>query len=355
MPDMDGLEVAERIKAEPSIADVQMIMLTSLGLRGDARKVKKSGVSAYLTKPVRQLDLRSSLLTLIGQGPKHESPQLVTRHSIAEDRRQQLNMHILVVEDNETNQTVVTSMLRKFGCTVELASDGREAVAAFSETSYSLILMDCQMPVMDGYQATAEIRRLEDQKGAINHTPIIALTANALQGDKEKCLTAGMDDYLSKPFKQNEIIKVLEKWSTGGSALFAEDEVAIPVQLSEKEEEASSPIDRTALNTLKELQIEGEPDIIERIIGAYLRSSEPLVSKLRTAVIENDFEIVHNSAHSLKSSSANVGAMTLSEICRELEMNCKEKKHDNAAALISAIETEFVRVKDTLHQEFQST
>jgi CheY-like chemotaxis protein len=213
-------------------------------------------------------------------------------------------MHILVVEDNETNQTVVTSMLRKFGCTVELASDGGEAVAAFSETSYSLILMDCQMPVMDGYQATAEIRRLEDQKETINHTPIIALTANALEGDREK---------------------------------------------------SSSPIDRTVLNTLKELQIEGEPDIIERIIGAYLRSSEPLVSKLRKAVIENDFEVVHNSAHSLKSSSANVGAMTLSEVCEELEMDCKDKKYANAADLISVVETEFVRVKDTLRQEIQST
>ena len=192
MPDMDGLEVAQRIKAEPSITNVQVIMLTSLGLRGDAQKVKKSGISAYLIKPVRQLDLRSSLLTLIGQGSKYESPELVTRHSIAENRRQQLNMHILVVEDNETNQAVVTSMLKKFGCTVEIASNGREAVEAISVTSFSLILMDCQMPVMDGYRATAEIRRLEEKQEVRNHTPIIALTANALEGDREKCIAAGM-------------------------------------------------------------------------------------------------------------------------------------------------------------------
>ena len=355
MPDMDGLEVAQRIKAEPSITNVQVIMLTSLGLRGDAQKVKKSGISAYLIKPVRQLDLRSSLLTLIGQGSKYESPELVTRHSIAENRRQQLNMHILVVEDNETNQAVVTSMLKKFGCTVEIASNGREAVEAISVTSFSLILMDCQMPVMDGYRATAEIRRLEEKQEVRNHTPIIALTANALEGDREKCIAAGMDDYLSKPFKQNEIMIILEKWSTEGSDLFAEDETVIAVQTSESKEEISSPIDQTVIDTLKELQIEGEPDIIERIVSAYLRSSEPLISKLRAAFVGNDFEAVHDSAHSLKSSSANVGAMTLSEICKELEMNCKNTIYDDAADLISSIETEFIRVKDTLLKKIQLT
>lgn len=355
MPDMDGLEVAERIKAEPSIAKVRIIMLTSLGLRGDARKVKKSGISAYLTKPVRQLDLRSSLLTLIGQGSKNESPQLVTRHSIAEDRQQKLNMHILVVEDNETNQIVVTSMLNNLGCTVELASNGKEAVEAISATSYSLILMDCQMPVMDGFQATTEIRHLEDKKGVMNPTPIIALTANALKGDREKCLAAGMDDYISKPFKQDGIRKIIEKWSTGASILLPANESAAAIQRPEKKEEASSPIDQSVLNTLRELQIEGEPDIIEEITDAYLRSSELMVTNLPQAVIDNDFEVVQNSAHSLKSSSANVGALMLSEICKELEMNCKETKYDNAADLVPTIETEFVRVKDALNREDQSS
>ena len=185
--------------------------------------------------------------------------------------------------------------------------------------------------------------------------PCRSLTANALQGDREKCLAAGMDDYLSKPFKQNEIIKVLEKWSTGGSALFAEDEIAIPVQLSEKKEAPSSPIDRTALDSLKEQQIDGEPDIIKKITDAYIRSSEPLVANLRQAVVEKNFEVVHNSAHSLKSSSANVGAVRLSEVCKELEMNCKDTKYDNVTDLVSAIETEFLRVKDTLNREDQSS
>jgi len=162
-----------------------------------------------------------------------------------------------------------------------------------------------------------------------------------------------MDDYLSKPFKQDEIRKILEKWSTDIPAFFAEDEASAAVQRFEKKDEPSSPIDRTVLNTLKELQIEGQPDIIKKIIDAYLRSSEPLVANLRKAVIKDDFEVVHDSAHSLKSSSANVGAVILSEVCKELEMNCKETKYNNAADLVSTIEIEFVRVKDTLNREVQ--
>ena len=350
MPEMDGLEVAQRINGDPEIADVKMIMLTSIGLRGDAQLVKQSGVSAYLTKPTRQSDLYTCLFTVIGEEVEHEAPQLVTRHSIAENRRNQLDIHILVVEDNETNQEVVSSMLKKLGCRVSIASNGKEAVDAVSDSSYNLIFMDCQMPVMDGYQATAEIRRFEDEKEGENYTPIIALTANALEGDREKCLTAGMDDYLSKPFKQDEIRIKIEKWSTGASVLFTEDEAAPSVQRTEKKEEAS-PIDRTVLNALKELQIEGEPDIIKKITDAYLRSSGSLVTNLRQAVIDKNFEVVHNSAHSLRSSSANVGAMKLSEVCKELEMDCKGTKYDNATDLVSAIETEFVRVKDALTRE----
>ena len=353
MPEMDGLEVAQRIKGDPGIAGVKMVMLTSIGLRGDAQLVKQSGVSAYLTKPTRQSDLYTCLFTVIGEDIGHEAPQLVTRHSIAENRRNQLDMHILVVEDNETNQEVVTSMLKKLGCRVRITSNGKEAVDAISGSSYDLILMDCQMPVMDGYQATSEIRRFEDKKEGDNYTPIIALTANALEGDKEKCLTAGMDDYLSKPFKQDEIRKILEKWSTDIPAFFAEDEASAAVQRFEKKDEPSSPIDRTVLDTLKELQIEGQPDIIKKIIDAYLRSSEPLVANLRKAVIKDDFEVVHDSAHSLKSSSANVGAVILSEVCKELEMNCRETKYNNAADLVSTIEIEFLRVKDTLNREVQ--
>ena len=348
MPDMDGLEVAQKIKTDPAIANVQMIMLTSIGLPGDAQKVKKSGISAYLTKPVRQSDLYSSLVKILAKKTTHETPQLITRHTIAEDRRH-LDMHVLVAEDNATNQEVVVAMLQKTGCRVNLASNGQEAVHAATEKSYDLIFMDCQMPVMDGYRATAAIRRMEEKQDLKNHIPIIALTANALEGDREKCLAAGMDDYISKPFKQDEILTIFEHWSNSKPPESTKNKT---IEQPKKEGEMSSlPIDQNALSTIRDLQIEGQPDILDRIINAYLSSSDLLVAGLQEALSVNDLEVLQNSAHSLKSSSANVGAVKLSEISKELEMGCRNKTLTNAAGLISAIEAEFIRVKDALSKE----
>ena len=224
------------------------------------------------------------------------------------------------------------------------------------------------MPVMDGYKATAEIRRMEERNDKEHRIPIIALTANALEGDKEKCLSAGMDDYLSKPFKQDEIIKILENWSSGRLARFDEErhshaarvergDSAQPIKEQEEEERepVSQPIDLSVLKALKDLQIDGKPDILVEVINAYLSSSEPLVLDLQQKLAENNLPGLQVAAHSLKSGSANVGAITLSEICRELEMNCKNKTFYNTAERIAAIEKEYVRVKDMLAKEITST
>ncbi len=355
MPSMDGLEVAHQIQSDSKICDVKMVMLTSIGLRGDTQLVKQSDISAYLTKPTRQSDLYASLVTVIGEEIECEVPQLVSHYSIAENRRNQLDIHVLVVEDNQTNQEVVASILKKLRYRVSIASNGKEAVEAVSENSYNLIFMDCQMPVMDGYQATAYIRSLEDAKGGENYTPIIALTANALEGDREKCLTAGMDDYLTKPFKQEEIRKKIDKWSTVASSLIPETEDTHIPQPPVKKKEESSPVDSTVLDGLRVLQIEGQPDIIKKITDTYLRSSEVLVTTLRQAVINRNFAVVQNSAHTLKSSSAQVGGMKLSELCAELEINCKETKYHNVESLASAIEAEFMRVKNALNMENKSS
>jgi len=364
MPDMDGLQVARRIKSDPKTVDVKMIILTSIGLRGDAQMVKKTGISAYLTKPIRQSDLYSSLLAVISQNAKQEDPQLVTRHSVAEDRRLVVDMHILVVEDNETNQEVARAMLEKIGCRVTIASNGKEAIDEISKQPYDLVFMDCQMPVLDGYQATGKIRRLEEQKQKGYRTPIIALTANALEGDRDKCIAAGMDDYISKPFKQDEIIKIIENWSNRNVARFEEERYSPAVKIDrrgpgrsaeEKEkkdvEAGSSSIDRSVLKALQNLQIEGNPDILAEVIKAYLRSSDLLVEELQETLADNDQPKLQNLAHSLKSGSANVGAIKLSEICKELEMNCKNNILHNTAELISAIEREYGRAKDMLEKE----
>ena len=186
-------------------------MLTSVGLRGDAKIAQECSLSAYLTKPVRQSDLYATLQNVLSNSKFDEPSQLVTKYSIAEEMRR-FDLTVLVAEDNETNQAVVNSMLKKLGCRVSIASNGREGVDAVSTSSYDLIFMDCQMPVMDGYEATRQIRKQEKFK----EMPVIAMTANAMKGDKEKVLAAGMNDHIPKPFKIDTMYATLAKWIKPG-------------------------------------------------------------------------------------------------------------------------------------------
>ncbi|MBI9092257.1 MAG: response regulator [Desulfobacterium sp.] len=259
--------------------------------------------------------------------------------------KQEFNIHVLVAEDNITNQYVAANMLKFFGCKVDIASNGKEAVEAVSKKTYDLIFMDCQMPVLDGYQATSDIRRHEKEKGLKKNIPVIALTANALDGDREKCLAAGMDDYLSKPFLKSQILAILK-------SAFPED-VQDRGPAKEDENDFAS-IDRRMLLALQDLQIQGEPSILDKIIKAYLEGSAMMISQLRESLALNDIDVLQKNAHSLKSSSANVGATKLSKMSKELEGNCKKNHLENTADLVTSIEDEFIKVKDGLKKELFS-
>ena len=348
MPEMDGMAVARQIKQLPAIADTPMIMLTSVGMRGDASEARKCGISAYLTKPVRQSDLLATLVNVIGGGAAGDSQQLITHYSIAEER-QRIDCKVLVAEDNPTNQDVVCGMLRKIGCQVDLVVNGQEAIAAAASHDYDLIFMDCQMPVLDGYQATAEIRRLERENKLNRHIPIVALTANALKGDKQKCLVAGMDDYMSKPFRADEMRTMIERWGGGRPATDAEpvDFRSLPPQAPQIRE-LSEAVDYSILYALKDLQIEGEPDFLKQVVGTFLVGSDDQILQLETAFSQNDIENMRFVAHRFKSSSANVGAMQLSEYSRRLEEDCRHKAGRLAKTLVAAISAEYKRVKSIL-------
>ena len=352
MPGMDGVAVAKHIKADPDLDDTSMIMLTSVGMRGDGKLAHECGFAAYLTKPVRQSDLYATLIKVLGSEASGEPRQLVTRHSIAEEMRR-FDLRVLVAEDNETNQDVAAGMLKKIGCRVDLASDGREALRAAGKRDYDLIFMDCQMPVLDGYEATAAIRRDEQANTANKHTPIIAVTANALEGDREKCIAAGMDDYISKPFRLQELSSLIQRW-TEDHVHMKKDEPHPPLKRRPptspvaEDNRGNGTIDSQVLNALRALQIDGEPDILEHVVTTYLAGSDPLIEQLSDAQSQSDVTTMRHIAHRLKSSSANVGAMRLSEFSRLLEIECTNNAGADAQLMVSAIASEFDAVKQAL-------
>jgi len=214
MPEMDGFALAESIKRNPEWGTATIMMLSSAGQRGDAKRCREIGVAAYLTKPVGQDELLRAILTALGGRSAPESPAVViTRHLLREKSHQ---LRILLAEDNAVNQKLAVRLLEKRGHTVTVAGNGKEAVAAFQENTFDLVLMDVQMPEMDGFEATAAIREVEKQSG--NHLPVIAMTAHAMVGDRERCLAAGMDDYLTKPIRPQDLNDMLTKYSPGAPA-----------------------------------------------------------------------------------------------------------------------------------------
>jgi two-component system, sensor histidine kinase and response regulator len=217
----DGERLGKAIKSDPLLKDTLLAMLVSIGQRGDAKRAMESGFSAYLVKPVSPSQLFDALSMLWGARAEGREAELITRHIVAESRiakgaplmekeRHPLSARVLVVEDNIVNQKMAVRMLDKMGCRVDVAANGSEAMERIETSTYDLIFMDCQMPEMDGYEATAAIRR---RSNGSKHIPIIAMTAHAMQGDREKCLQAGMDDYISKPIRKENLSEIVRKWT----------------------------------------------------------------------------------------------------------------------------------------------
>jgi two-component system sensor histidine kinase/response regulator len=214
MPEMDGFSFVERVRQEPMLSSAKIMMLTSAGQRGDAARCEGLGISAYATKPVRQRELQDVICRLLGNVAANQP--LITTYSLAKPPVAKPTFRILVAEDNAVNQKLVQRLLEKRGFCVHIVGNGREAVETSQKEEFDLILMDVQMPEMDGFEATAELRKREKLTGA--RTPIIALTAHAMKGDRERCLEVGMDGYLSKPIRSKELDELLENYVSLGAA-----------------------------------------------------------------------------------------------------------------------------------------
>ncbi|MDX6752140.1 response regulator [Geminicoccaceae bacterium 1502E] len=353
MPGMDGLELARRIGAEPAFGSTRLVMLSSMGLEDMKQEVRRAGIRRRLSKPVRQSELYNCLVSALGDGPAtavSERPQEASVAPVAPVAPVARQGRVLLAEDNLVNQEVALGILASLGCEAEVAGDGEEALAALSRARYDLVLMDCQMPRLDGYAATREIRRREAGLGAAG-VPIVALTAHALRGDRERCLEAGMNDYLGKPFTAEEMRAVLERWLPAAEHAAAEPTGEAVAAGQSRDEPAV--LDRRTLDTLRELRRPGQPSVLGRAIHLYFGSTPGLVERLAQGAASGDAQAMVEAAHALKSSSANLGALELAAQCRTVETMARAGRIDEAAAAASGIAAFYERVRLALEEELE--
>ncbi len=372
-PGYDGLQLANRIRSEASISQTKLVLLTSFGQRGEAADAQQAGFDAYLTKPIHKLHLHDSLSTVIGFPDSHTSSQsrpLVTRHTIKEAQRQ-LRLKILIADDHAINQQLLVLLLKRLGLSCDVVMNGKEAVQAVLNESYALILMDCQMPEMDGYEATRTIRSAEAEKNTDEsksqtvrsnpqhvRIPIVALTANAMPGDREKCLAAGMDEYLSKPINPEELEIILarllpsalddnpylsmsqrEKGNSPDPKFLplpkTKHQVANPDEATQKETN-QSPMNLAQFQEWQEL---GGPDFVKQMLEQFVSDVDACVREIEHALEQKDHEALAEGAHGLKGICANIGATELQALAKELEEFSRQGKPIDSHQTIETLQT----------------
>ena len=348
MPRMNGLELVQAIHADRAIAGLPTIMMTSLGREDQIAAARQAGAVAYLGKPVRRDEFRNVVVEAL-----HPSKGRASGAPGAPRVQIRFAGRVLVAEDNPVNQEVAVGMLESLGLTVDVADNGREAVDRFAEASYDLILVDCQMPELDGYAATAEIRRREQALGL--HVPIVALTANALEGDREICIAAGMDDYLAKPFSREQLTATLVRWlprSSPAPAGTESGQFQPQVQrLKPVTAVTEEPINRRALDAIRTLMGPNGDALAKKVIRTYLEDMPAGLERMQAAARVGDAEALRKAAHSMKSSSANVGAERLSRLCKALEMIGCGGTVEGAPPLLEDATAELARVVEALTAE----
>ena len=333
MPQMDGLELARRIREDAALARTELLTLSSVGQDIRAATLRKLGIRRWLAKPVRRKELLASLDALLESG----TGLALAQNAAVQPRRARHEACILLVEDNEVNLTVGKEMLEVLGYRCEVAPHGRAAIEALRGGRYALVLMDCQMPEMDGFSATRAIRDLEarGERFASGNArlPIVALTAHAMAGDRERCIEAGMDGYVIKPFAQAELdLEIQRHLAARASADHgaAGAGVAPPPQFGET-------LDASALDALRALDKDGTRGVVRRVFDIYLKNAPVLIAEIQAGAAASDLDRLGRAAHSLKSSSRSVGAANLAEMCRELERSASEGRAADAGNLAAAV------------------
>ena len=354
MPGMDGETLGRTIKSDKHLADTRMVMQTSLGTRGDARHFEEIGFSAYMTKPIQHRELKGVLSLALAQRDGTEPTQrpIATRHTVRETLNNLFagrKSRILLAEDNITNQHVAIGILKKLGLRANAVANGAEAVKALETIPYDLVLMDVQMPVMDGMQATRIIR---DPASAVlnKHTTIIAMTAHALQGDREKFLNAGMDDYVSKPVTPQSLSECLEKWlplETGATTKQAprKSKDAAPVSTQELDEPV---FDKTSMLA----RVMDDQDLARMVAEGFLEDIPQQIEALRSYLEAGDASGVEHQAHTIRGASANVCGEALRAVAYEMEKAGKAGNMEYAMTHLPEMERQFGRLKQAMEEHF---
>jgi two-component system, sensor histidine kinase and response regulator len=353
MPEMDGLMLAQKIKAEPLTSSTRLILMTALGRREAEAARQQAGIECFINKPIKQPELFACLSAVTGGTPRtsgqfrqeanKKSPATESATSAFVNNQTQKQARLLIAEDNPVNRQVAMWQLQSLGYTVDTVANGLQALEVLSVTDYDVVLMDCQMPEMDGYETTAEVRRREGHR---RHTPIIALTANALEGDQEKCLAAGMDDYLSKPIKPEALAAMLEKWLG--------KQTVSPNQFAADTDGAKNLANALDVNLLAKLRkaIGGKSkDFMANLFDLFITDAQPRIEALQEAIARNDAAALREMAHALKGSCANLGATRMSGLCEILEEKGVANSLEGASAFVEHLEEEFALVKQALELE----
>jgi signal transduction histidine kinase/DNA-binding response OmpR family regulator len=366
MPEVNGLELAQRLRQESRFDRLHIVMLSSM-IASIEDKKEELGVSYVLSKPLRTSSLYNCFLSLIhGEYPVFENRKpndFDLFPSLYPEAR------VLVVEDNSLNMEYCHSLLKHFGCHVTTAINGNDALKIMQREVIDLVLMDCQMPGMDGYQTTSMLRQLE-QKGSTKtqHTPVVALTAHAMKGDKEKCLSAGMDDYLSKPFTLDQMRVILQRWlpqsvtneynSKGQSISTVQEKEGIDEHWDHELEPGGQAntvpiLDMTSLDNIRMLKRPGKESPVIKYIRMYFSRTPELLEEMQQTLEAGDLETFYRAAHSLKSNSAVLGAMKVAELSKKIEFMAKDNRLVEPEQLLQALQYEFLRVQEFLKRELE--
>ena len=351
MPGMDGLELAAAVRKDAQLSEMRLVLVTSLHSTDEMARARDVGISAYLSKPVRRQELYRALAQAVGEMPLVDTP---TRLAATATR---ITGRVLMAEDNGVNQFVARNVLKSIGCDFDIVPNGQEALLAVQRGGYDIVLMDCQMPVMDGYVATREIRSWEACQASPRRIPIVALTANALVGDADVCRAAGMDDHLAKPYSRKQLISLMARWlpphlverargetTTEPAALAAAPKTSTPAALDVS-------LDRQALSAIRALDDEGSTAVLDELIGMYLDEAPTHLMHLHEAAAAKDGAALSRVAHAFKSASQNVGARQLGDLCRHLERQSKAGELADAPAQVAAVDRHFQAIRPLLLAE----